>query len=102
MNLPGRHLSLVTMAGVGPELLERLAKEHAAALVLYARQWCSAPEDVVQEAFLKLIAQKKPPQHPVPWLYSVVRHAALAANRAARPRHHHDAVAASRAPAFFV
>jgi RNA polymerase sigma factor (sigma-70 family) len=102
MNVPGRHLTLVTMAGVGPELLERLVKEHAAALVLYARQWCYAPEDVVQEAFLKLIAQKKPPDHPVPWLYRVVRNAALGANRAARRRHHHEAVAAARAPAWFV
>jgi RNA polymerase sigma-70 factor (ECF subfamily) len=90
------------MAGVGPELLERLAKQHAAALVLYARQWCSAPEDVVQEAFLKLVAQKRPPDHPVPWLYRVVRNAALMASRAARRRRHHEALAAARAPAWFV
>jgi RNA polymerase sigma factor (sigma-70 family) len=102
MNLPGRHLSLVTMAGVGPELLERLAKEHAAALVLYARQWCSAPEDVVQEAFLKLIAQQRPPDCPVPWLYRVVRNAARTTSRAARRRHHHEGVAAARAPVWFV
>jgi DNA-directed RNA polymerase specialized sigma24 family protein len=50
INLADRHLILTAMAGVGPELLERLAKEHAAALVLYARQWCGTPEDVVQEA----------------------------------------------------
>src|SRR5262245_22727910 len=90
------------MAGVEPERLERLAKEHAAALVLYARQWCSAPEDVVQEAFLKLIVQKKPPDNPVPWLYRVVRNAALMANRSARRRRHHEATAAARAPAWFV
>ncbi len=90
------------MPGVGPELLERLAKEHAAALMLYARQWCGAPEDVVQEAFLKLVAQKKPPDHPVPWLYRVVRNGALAAHRAAGRRRHHEAVAASRAPVWFV
>jgi RNA polymerase sigma-70 factor (ECF subfamily) len=89
------------MAGVGPELLEHLAKQHAAALVLYARQWCSAPEDVVQDAFLKLVVQKKPPDNPVPWLYRVVRNAALAAGRAARRRRHHEAVAAARAPVWF-
>ena len=90
------------MAGVGPELLERLAKEHSAALVLYARQWCAAPEDVVQEAFLKLVVQKKPPDNPLPWLYRVVRNGALAACRASRRRSHHEAAAAARAPVWFV
>jgi RNA polymerase sigma-70 factor (ECF subfamily) len=89
------------MAGVGPDLLEHLAREHAAALVLYARQWCHAPEDVVQDAFLRLAAQKRPPDHPVPYLYRVVRNAALAASRAERRRRHHEAVAAARAPAWF-
>jgi RNA polymerase sigma-70 factor (ECF subfamily) len=87
---------------VEPELLERLTKEHAAALMLYARQWCGAPEDVVQEAFLKLVVQKKPPDNPVPWLYRVVRNGALAAARAARRRHRYETAAAARAPAWFV
>ena len=90
------------MAGVEPELLECLAKQHAAALVLYARQWCGTPEDVVQEAFLKLVVQKTPPDKPVPWLYRVVRNAALAASRADRRRRHHETIAATRAPAWFV
>src|SRR5262249_13044505 len=94
-------LSLEGMPRVEPELIERLAKEHAAALVLYARQWCRAPEDVVQEAFLKLVVQHKPPDNPVPWLYRVVRNGALCASRADRRRHHHEA-AAARAPAWFV
>ena len=58
---------------MGPELLGRLVSEHAAALVLYARQWCDAPEDVVQEAFVKLISQRQPPERVLPWLYRVVR-----------------------------
>jgi RNA polymerase sigma-70 factor (ECF subfamily) len=90
------------MTGVEPELLERLAREHAAALVLYARQWCGTPEDVVQEAFLKLVVQKVPPDNPVPWLYRVVRNAALAVSRAERRRRRHETIAATRAPAWFV
>jgi RNA polymerase sigma-70 factor (ECF subfamily) len=90
------------MAGVGPELLERLAKEHAAALVLYARQWCGTPEDVVQDAFLKLVVQKTPPDNPVPWLYRVVRNAALMASRADHRRRRHETIAAARAPVWFV
>ena len=86
---------------MGPELLGRLLDEHAAALVLYARQWCAAPEDVVQEALLKLVTQKAPPDHLVPWLYRVVRNAALSAARSDRRRRHHESVAAGRASPWF-
>jgi RNA polymerase sigma-70 factor (ECF subfamily) len=40
---------------MSPSDVARLIDAHAAPLVLYARQWCAAPEDVVQEAFLKLV-----------------------------------------------
>ena len=86
---------------MGPELLGRLMDEHAAALALYARQWCTAPEDVVQEAFLKLAAQKPPPRNPVPWLYCVVRNGAISALRSAQSRRRHETLAACRAPAWF-
>jgi RNA polymerase sigma-70 factor (ECF subfamily) len=87
---------------MGPELLGRLVDEHAAALVLYARQWCAMPEDVVQEAFLKLVRQRNPPERPVAWLFRVVRNAALSAARAHKRRRHHETVAAARAPAWFM
>jgi RNA polymerase sigma-70 factor (ECF subfamily) len=87
---------------MGPEFLGRLIEEHAAALVLYARQWCSAPEDVVQDAFLKLVRQRKPPDNLVPWLYRVVRNGALSAARSERRRQRHETTAAARAPAWFV
>src|SRR5262245_7214503 len=86
---------------MGPEQLGRLIDAHAAALTLYARQWCAAPEDVVQEAFLKLTAQPAPPPHVVPWLYAVVRNRAISAARADRRRRQHEARAAARAPAWF-
>jgi RNA polymerase sigma-70 factor (ECF subfamily) len=86
---------------MGPDLLGRLVDEHAAALVLYARQWCRAAEDVVQDAFLKLVAHKPAPANTVPWLYRVVRNAAVSAARAEQRRRHHEAAAAERAPAWF-
>ena len=86
---------------MGPELLAGLVNRHAAALVLYARQWCAAPEDVVQEAFLKLVAQRQPPDNAVAWLYRVVRNAADSAARTDRRRQRHEAAAASQAPAWF-
>ncbi|HEX5273558.1 MAG TPA: RNA polymerase sigma factor [Gemmataceae bacterium] len=87
---------------MGPEHLGRLVERHAAALVLYARQWCAAPEDVVQESFLKLVEQRPPPDNPVPWLYRVVRNGAVSAARTQRRRQRHEAAAAARAPAWFV
>jgi RNA polymerase sigma-70 factor (ECF subfamily) len=86
---------------MGPEFLGRLVDQHAAALVLYARQWCATPEDVVQDAFLKLVAQRPPPHNPLPWLYRVVRNAAVSAGRTERRRQRHEAAAAARAPAWF-
>jgi RNA polymerase sigma-70 factor (ECF subfamily) len=87
---------------MGPDLLGRLVDKHAAALTLYARQWCSAPEDVVQEAVLKLVAQRPAPQQPVAWLYKVVRNAALSAARSSRRRQRYESEAAARVPAWFV
>jgi DNA-directed RNA polymerase specialized sigma24 family protein len=84
------------MADVGSEYLGQLVDEHAAALTLYARQWCSAPEDVVQDAFIKLITQRVPPLNAVAWLYRVVRNAAISAARSARARQRHEKVAAGR------
>jgi RNA polymerase sigma-70 factor (ECF subfamily) len=64
------------------------------ALVLYARQWCAAPEDVVQDAYLKLIALREPPREVVSWLYRVVRNAAIDAGKMARRRQRREAMAA--------
>jgi RNA polymerase sigma factor (sigma-70 family) len=86
---------------MGPELLSQLVSQHAAALVLYARQWCSAPDDVVQEAFVKLAAQRKQPDNILGWLYRVVRNGALTAARSERRRRHHETVAALQTPSWF-
>lgn len=58
-----------------------LYEQHAAPLMLYARQWLSRPsdaEDAVQDAFVRLI--RSPRQfgdHPVPVLYQAVKWACL-------------------------
>ena len=66
--------------------LGRLIDRHAAALELYARQWCETPEDVVQEAFLKLAGQGGLPENPAAWLFRVVRNGAINAAKAAKRR----------------
>jgi RNA polymerase sigma-70 factor (ECF subfamily) len=76
-----------------PQHFARLIDTQAAALVLYARQWCDAPEDVVQEAFLKLV-RARPPDDPVAWLYRVVRNGALDAGKKTRRRQRREAAVA--------
>jgi RNA polymerase sigma-70 factor (ECF subfamily) len=87
---------------MGPDQLGRLLDAHAAGLTLYARQWCGAPEDAVQEAFLKLAGRSAPPPDAVGWLYAVTRNLARTAGRSERRRRRHEAVAACRNPGWFV
>ena len=79
---------------MSPPDVARLIDAHAAPLVLYARQWCDAPEDVVQEAFLKLVRQGRPPRDPAAWLYRVVRNGALDAAKMAQRRQRRESAAA--------
>lgn len=84
-----------------PELLGRLLDRHAAALELYARQWCETPEDVVQEAFVALAAQRRTPENPAAWLFRAVRNGAINAATAARRRRRHETEAAAGSAAWF-
>ena len=84
-----------------PDLLGLLIDRHAAALELYARQWCGSAEDVVQEAFVTLATRTPVPFHPVAWLFRTVRNGALNAASASRRRRRHEAEAAATAPSWF-
>ena len=66
------------------ERLRRLIDRLAAALELYARQWCDEPEDVVQEAFVKLAEQPATPLNPAAWLFRTVRNRAINAGIASQ------------------
>jgi RNA polymerase sigma factor (sigma-70 family) len=101
IDLLGQSLPAGVILMMGAEFLGRLFDQHAAALVLYARQWCATPEDVVQEALLKLVAQNKPPDRPIAWLFRVVRNGAISAARSSKRRRYHEGVAATRTPAWF-
>ncbi len=70
--------------------LAELIDRHAAALALFARQWCAAPEDVVQEAFCRYVGQNPPPSDPAAWLFRVVRNLALDAGKADRRRRNRE------------
>ncbi len=89
------------MSILGPQAVTRLWDEHRYALVLYARQWCDAPEDVVQEAFLLLVRQPAAPENPVGWLYKVVRNRAINAARSRGRRSRREAAAADHGEPWF-
>jgi len=77
-----------------PRQLADLVAEYAAALVLFARQWCDSPEDAVQDAFCKLIVQRNAPDDPAAWLFRVVRNAAIDAGKSERRRAKREQAAA--------
>jgi RNA polymerase sigma factor (sigma-70 family) len=84
-----------------PGTLGRLLDRNANALILYARQWCDSPEDVVQDSFVKLASERRTPGDPTAWLYKVVRHAAINAGVAAKRRRRHEAATAVVPSAWF-
>ena len=63
----------------------RILDENVRVLVLYARQWDAAnAEDLVQEAFIRLLTENPFPASPRAWLFRVVRN--LAIDRARREK----------------
>jgi len=89
------------MDEVGWKLLTRLLDEHGAKLVLYAQQWCSSPEDVVQNAFIRLMRERSAPDHPAAWIYRVVRNGAISASRSQERRLRHESTAGRGRPSWF-
>ena len=83
-------------------LVAAALERHGAALKLYARQWSAAPEDIVQEAFVKLTSQKTCPEPLAPWLFRVVRNLALNAARSEQRRKRHEKQAGERLEAWFI
>ncbi len=82
--------------------LQELIDAHGAALALYARQWCRAPEDAVQEAMMELLRQDPAPRQPVAWLYTAVRRRAMNVARADARRAKHQQQAGWQREAWFL
>lgn len=64
--------------------IAELVDRYAAALRALAGKWSNSPEDLVQEAFCRLVEQRQPPHNAGPWLFQVVRN--LARDEARRTR----------------
>ncbi len=72
--------------------MSELFHAHCAQLVLYARQWLdrAASEDVVQEAFIRLMSQKVEPTNAKAWLFTTVRNEAISQTRSRIRRRRHE------------
>ncbi len=84
-----------------PELIGQLLDRHGPALVLYARQLCNSPDDVLQEALVRFASLRECPRDLLAWLFHAVRNGALTAARASRRRKKHEALAAEARPREF-
>lgn len=68
-------------------LIQTLLQTHGQALVLYARSFSGeGAEDLVQDAFLRLLKEEPFPEQPKSWLYRVVRNRGIDLTR--KKRHH--------------
>jgi RNA polymerase sigma factor (sigma-70 family) len=84
------------MSDISPEFIARLFEGHAAALELFAAQWADSPADVVQDAFIQLVKQQCSPEHPIAWLYQVVRNRAISCARSEGRRQRRESSVGSR------
>jgi RNA polymerase sigma factor (sigma-70 family) len=81
--------------------LRQIVASHAAALALYARQWCRYPDDAVQEALIELVKQMPPPDDPIAWLFTATRRRAQNQSRSEQRRAQHQQRAAASQDAWF-
>jgi RNA polymerase sigma factor (sigma-70 family) len=91
------------MSVIDPTTLAQLFDAAAPGLVLYARQWLDTQEaqDVVQEAFIKLMQQRPQPDDAKAWLCRIVRNQAIDRLRSAKRRQQRElTVSQERAPWF--
>src|SRR5947209_8750401 len=75
--------------------LTALFDAHAAALVLYARQFVAdraAAEDVVHDVFVRLIELPRVPVDAKAWLFRSVRNGAISTSRSASRRRKREAI----------
>lgn len=96
------HDSGANVDRITPDRLRELVEAHGAALTLYARQWCWAPEDALQEALIELLRQRPVPDHPLAWLFKTVRRRAVNIARNEHCRAHHQRRAAEQRESWFV
>lgn len=76
------------MAAISQKQLAQWYEAHGTELMLYARQWSpeQRAEDIVQDAFIKLLKQRRCPDNVRAWLFRVVRNASISLARRLQQR----------------
>ncbi len=71
------------MAAISQKQLAEWYEAYGTELMLYARQWSPEQhaEDIVQDAFIKLLKQRRCPDNVRAWLFRVVRNASISIAR---------------------
>ena len=79
------------MGTIDPGQLGRWFDAYGARLALYGRHWLDATqsEDVVQEVFIRLMAQPRSPENVKAWLFRSVRNGAISQLRRQKRRQKH-------------
>ena len=80
------------MAAISQKQLAVWYEAYGAELMLYARQWSSdqQAEDIVQDAFIKLLKQRRQPGNVRAWLFRVVRNECISKVRSIQQRQKAD------------
>lgn len=91
------------MSPIDPASLGRCFDAYGAALVLYARQWlqAGAAEEVVQDALVHLMGQRKAPRSVKAWLFAAVRNGAISRLRQRRRQQRYVEQLAAQQAAWF-
>lgn len=66
--------------------LEQLVSQYGPAWRMYATRMSRSPDDLVQEALLRLIRQTPPPADPAAWVFRVLRNLHIDSTRSAQKR----------------
>ncbi len=76
------------MATINQKQLAKWYEAYGTELMLYARQWSpdQQAEDIVQDAFIKLLKQRRCPNNVRAWLFRVVRNASISIVRRLQQR----------------
>ncbi len=91
------------MGRIDPANLSEWFEAYGASLVLYARQWLPSgqAEDAVQDVFVRLTMQRRPPASVKAWLFRAVRNAAVSQLRSRRRRLRHERQLAAAGASWF-
>jgi RNA polymerase sigma factor (sigma-70 family) len=81
--------------------IEVLLEKHGPALWLFARQWCNAADDAVQEAMIELAKLCDFPVNPRAWLFTAVRRRAINIRRTEARRGKHEKFVAEVGEAWY-